>query len=289
MLHQFKTRLFIILLICVFTLSACGAREESVAQGDSALQEASPSDSQTESTSESVTEPMSESTTEIVSESATEEASDSEIIVMSEEAEIVENPTGAYDGAIVKFYVELTHRNYTITNAEGETLKITDGRYSGGTMQVLGRWFYGERTVTLVYRVPFSESFTFSCDNSEKENYYLISWGEQFAVAKGTGMEAVTFTQSNIQVTGDDMEYLVRYTFEPEASYKAQLSGRNETFASIEYTGDGFRVSTQNEALMEVVRTESRTTIFSEAVAATGEYFLNYKFNEYGIMSFESA
>ena len=281
MLHQFKIRLFVLLLICVFALSACGAREETVAQGDYAFQEGNTSESQSESITESMSEPVSEATTENPSES--------EIIVMSEQAEIVENPTNTNDGKEVELDVYLTNANYTITNAEGETITITDGLYVGGTMPVLGRIFRGEGSVILTLTVPFSESFTFSGDNSERENFYRVIWGEQFSGAKGTGMEAVTITQSNVQLTGDNMEYLIRYSFAPEASYKAYLSGSDETFVMFKQTEDGFRATTENDAQFKIENLETQTVVLSESVAANSSYFLNYQINDQGVVSFEAT
>ncbi len=283
MLHQFKIRLFTILLLCVFALGACGAREETVAQGTPTLQEASPSKSQTESTSEFATEHISESAREIPSESET--------TVTSEPPEISENlinmNAGINEEESAHLYITLRNSNYTITNAEGETLTITDGLV-GGTMPILQRTFFGEASVTLRFKVPFSESFTFTCDNSDADNYYLVSWGEQFASADGTGMEAVMITQSNVQLTGDNMDYLVRYSFGPEASNKVYLSGSDETFVTFEQTEEGFQVSTQNDALLEIKDLETQTVVFSESVAANITYSLNYHVTDSGVVVLEN-
>ena len=211
-----------------------------------------------------------------------ENSEDSANNIQISENEIDEEETVVLD-------VYLTNANYTITNAEGETITITDGLYVGGTMPVLGRVFRGEGPVMLTLTVPFSESFTFSGDNSERENFYRVIWGEQFSGAKGTGMEAVTITQSNVQLTGDNMEYLIRYSFAPEASYKAYLSGSDETFVMFEQTEDGFRATTENDAQFEIENLETQTVVLSESVAANSSYFLNYQINDQGVVSFETT
>ncbi len=183
--------------------------------------------------------------------------------------------------------IVLRDSNYTITNAEGEKLTIADGLV-GGTMPILQRTFFGEASVTLRFKVPFSESFTFTCDNSDADNYYHVSWGEQFASADGTGMESVTITQSDVQLTGDNMEYQVRYSFAPEASYKAFLSGSNETFVMFEQSEDGFRASTQNDAQLEIKNLETQTVVFSESVAANSIYSLNYQITDNDVVLFEN-
>lgn len=181
--------------------------------------------------------------------------------------------------------VDLRAANYLITNAEGETVTITNGIKIGGTMPILEVDFFSADAVTQRIRVPYSGSFTFTTNNTDAENSYRVCWGELYAGAVGTGMDLVKISLDGIELQGTDMEYTARYSAGTGTNKKIVVSGSNETAVTLGRSESNFQICTQTDAVVEMRELGETVAIRSEPISALSTYTVDCETTDESIFS----
>lgn len=152
---------------------------------------------------------------------------------------------------LAKIYVGINN-DFTLTNAEGETLQFQDGNFDG-TMQVYDFTFEGEGTTAqYVLNVKPSESFKFQMETGEtdvavaQENSYLSM------MVREADNTIVIQPGKAMSLSGKGtLNYSVMASVESEIADSVILSGTTEDTVALQYTDDG-RIHLNGDNLEDV-------------------------------------
>ena len=172
--------------------------------------------------------------------------------------------------------ITLNSGDYTITNKEGQSISITDGIVSG-TMPILQRSFYGETSVTQCFKVPYSESFAFHATNAVDKNAFRVCWDEQFSNAIGTGISEAVITTSQIQLSGENMDYKIQYSFGEGVESMATVTGIGENLLNFEHNDSEFSVVGSNSAELQIESLQTHTVLLTETLSANSTQAVCFK------------
>ena len=144
----------------------------------------------------------------------------------------------------------------TITNAEGQTLKVSNG-IPTGDIEILNSYFVVnncDEPVTTYYRVPFSNSFNFESDNDVSG--FQVRWGANYQMVAGSGIHTVCFTPEKVLLEGSEMDYTM------------YLSAGFGTERDISIAGEG---ATKAEAALSNLATQNNTDEANGIVLITSD------------------
>lgn len=143
--------------------------------------------------------------------------------------------------------------NYTVENAEGARMVTKKGQITENTLGA--QWLTGtvDGVSTSVYAVPCSERYQFSYQKPHDDCYFKTSWepNKLFASVKGSGIETVVCSLDEVCVTGENMEYTIKYYVDNPDQVIVKATGTgNEVCLS--RTADGFCLTCDREAVLEL-------------------------------------
>ncbi len=164
---------------------------------------------------------------------------------------------------------------WTLTNAEGETLRY-DGTQFSGSIEILEKYsagYNGYPPSHLQIRIPASNSFTFQLDEPGKTIrtgftiYDLIQDGaehEIYGVAEGLGLSTAVIDTLGVEIRGENMtgkactrEYSQDWMFSLEAesaSYMSIFSQPFSTEAVLDTDGDNADIWIEHKYMLELPR-----------------------------------
>lgn len=153
-------------------------------------------------------------------------------------------------------YVDLVG-NSTITNAEGQYLKVgTDG--IDGDMEVLNvnHIMHGaEQPATLVLKVRNSTSFDLQVD-SPYVGFEIVGQSI-FANVRGTGIDSIRATGTELSIDGKDMDYRASSSCGCAGSFFVVASGSGENTITLSALAQTVELFTTQEAEVSIVSSEN--------------------------------
>lgn len=137
--------------------------------------------------------------------------------------------------------VQLTYYavgSFTVTNAEGQTLRVDDSRFSGD-MEVLDHGFYVPSPFWV--EIPASSSFTITLDApSESESAEIFIYGISppddsnfYSGAQGTGFSTIVIDTLGTEIRGEKMDCFICTAQECTALVNINLEATDASHLSI--------------------------------------------------------
>lgn len=153
-----------------------------------------------------------------------------------------------------KLWITLYDANYTVENADMESFVIKDGRMEENSMGSISSSFSMGEPASAIYKVPFSGSYRFSYERPHEDCYFKVSWvtNEAFASVRGSGIQSVECSLSGVRVTGEDMQYTIKFYLPNADQAIMKVYGEGEAAVCLMRTEDGFRFYCETGAILEL-------------------------------------
>ena len=144
--------------------------------------------------------------------------------------------------------------NFTIENQKGLCFIMKDGKVKKNRIGAEERGSSIEGIVDTDYEVPFDSGYRFSYAYPHEDCSYRVAWakGKLFASAWGSGIETVDCSLSGIRLTGENMEYTLKFYIRNADTAVLIVTGSGESAVCLIRTEDGFRFYCENGAHMEL-------------------------------------
>ncbi len=168
-------------------------------------------------------------------------------------------------------YVNMSN-DFTITNAEGETIVYKDGHLSGTMIGKLVHMINGgPEKSEFVLAVRDSDSFTYESQPKDVGIRYISPYGEIAQTIEAAGANQLEFGKAGIKLDGQDMVYSVREQLTGSAGEYMVVEGSGETQVTIAETTigpnhNGVEICTNSaDATIQVYDSEMEEAVLNES------------------------
>lgn len=154
----------------------------------------------------------------------------------------------------MKLWVMEYDANYIIENGSKERLVVRNAKMEENSLgaEIVG--MAADAVATTIYRLPFCDSFLFSYNETHDHCELKASWIQNglFASVRGSGIETAELSLGGVRLTGENMEYTIKYYLDNEDQAILKVTGKGESAVCLMRTEDGFRFYCENGAVMEL-------------------------------------
>ena len=142
--------------------------------------------------------------------------------------------------------------NYTLKSAEGARMVMKGGEIEENEIEAVSGFITADGTEsTTTYEVAVSPSYTLAYEKPQEACGVAFGWSEDlFAFVNGSGIETVEGSISGVRLTGEAMEYEIRYYLGNEDHVILIVKGTGDGAVCLMRTEDGFRFYCANGATL---------------------------------------
>lgn len=154
----------------------------------------------------------------------------------------------------MKLWVMEYYASYTVEDERNERFVVNKAVMEENSLGAEIADVAMDEICTTIYRVPFRERYLLSYDSPRESCYVKASWIQNslFASVEGSGIQTVEFSLSGVRITGENMEYTIKYFLDNEDHAILKVAGKGENAVCLSRTEDGFRFYCRNGAVMEL-------------------------------------
>ena len=158
------------------------------------------------------------------------------------------------DTETMKLDITMYDMNFTVRNPEGLGFVMENGTITDDQIGLKEESFGMGNPSDTIYRVPFAEGYRFAYAYPHDHCAYLTIWGngEVFCRVQGSGIETVDCSLGGVRLTGEDMDYTIKFNVHNEDGTLLKVTGSGEDAVCLVRTADGFRFYCENGAHMEL-------------------------------------
>ena len=158
------------------------------------------------------------------------------------------------DTETMKLDITMYDMNFTVRNPEGLEFVMENGTITDDQIGVKEEAKGIGDPADIIYRVPFAESYRFAYSRPHEHCQYWTIWGdsEVYGLVQGSGIETVDCSLSGVRLTGENMDYTIKFNVPNEDGVIVKVTGSGEDAVCLVRTADGFRFYCENGAHMEL-------------------------------------
>ena len=161
-----------------------------------------------------------------------------------------------------------------ITNAEGQSLILDSGTYSG-TMDVRDTHYCGYDTEikTDSYLVPYSQSFVYETSNNDSR--FSVDWKSRYCTLDATGAQYAEISTDSVSVVGNDIEYLISISTLEDQHISYELIGNEEKNVNVKLKSGCMEVQSTNEyvaGLYDIIHNTYQNVMMSKELNMVNDY-----------------
>ena len=161
-----------------------------------------------------------------------------------------------------------SHGKCWFKNAEGETLECEGTNYSGD-MQVIDASIGGFSASYFSLTVPYSKRLEASLENAGPDSFISVGSDLGGWAVLGSGVQRTIFTDSGVETTGENMDYMVRACVVDD--FYLEATGSGESHIRCVQRGGKLYLTAQDAALTVKIESYLETEPLDSMALSAGE------------------